>query len=204
MDQEYISSMTLKELKAITFGEDRVVEKTATFMVTIYATGAENIARTAREISEAPWAWSSHVEGCIRLSETGSNNHGCSGEHVVIFPTSDTEGIVVNGGSCSSCWQTGCDDSNSPIEIGSLVQLPESFRDNVDIWPIDGEPTYRDCHRNEGEWISNEKPVPAVSLPVIWQHADRWVGFSHNELVDDLDDAQPDTTLVRPADLIVS
>ena len=58
----------------------------------------------------------------IVLALTPVNNHGCSGMWVEIEPTSSTEGIVVDGRSCLSCWR-----GNSPISIGALVELPEGF-----------------------------------------------------------------------------
>jgi ferredoxin len=61
----------------------------------------------------------------IYLEETPLNNHGCTGFYVEIKPTSDREGIVMKGVSCSSCWQMGHDNGDSPIAVGTKVRLPE-------------------------------------------------------------------------------
>lgn len=67
------------------------------------------------------------VEGIFYLEYTPVNNHGCRGFSVEVKATSPTEGIVVVGGSCSSCHQVGHDDSESPIPIGTAVRLPANF-----------------------------------------------------------------------------
>lgn len=54
------------------------------------------------------------------LYHISPNNHGCSGDEVVIKATSATEGVVIDGSSCYSCG-----NGESPIEIGSHVALPE-------------------------------------------------------------------------------
>jgi hypothetical protein len=55
------------------------------------------------------------------------NNHGCSGFNVYIKATSPTEGEVIDGYSCQSCWQVGHDSSESPIPIGFRVRVPEGY-----------------------------------------------------------------------------
>ena len=74
----------------------------------------------------------------IILEEIRNNNHGCTGSRIEIEPINDTEGIIIGGSSCSSCWQVGHDDSSSPIEIGTRVRIPagmnwlEACRDCTD------------------------------------------------------------------------
>jgi hypothetical protein len=100
----------------------------------------------------------------VWLYETPNNNHGCRGFDVEIETIDDRTGKIVDGNSCYSCWQVGHNNSNSPIDIGTIVELP------------DGE-----------TWDSAVLPH----------------GNSHNELVDDRDDPQPDCTRVTPSMLII-
>ena len=55
------------------------------------------------------------------------SNHGCSGYSVEVEATSFNQGKILDGRSCSSCWQAGHDFSESPVAIGSLVQLPVGY-----------------------------------------------------------------------------
>ena len=146
----------------------------------------------------------------VKLYETPVNNHGCSGYEVTVQPVSEDTGIVVDGRSCSSCWQVGHDDNASPIQIGSIVKLP-CFAD-LD-WCI-GAPVY--IEKRFEEYPLFFRPEEQVT----WGVATLECGHSHNELVNDIgvevvgytDDGdpvererepQPDCTLVGPSDLII-
>lgn len=101
----------------------------------------------------------------VCLYETPPNNHGCRGFELVVEPTSSTEGVVVDGYACSSCWQVGHDDANAwPRPLGATVRLPDGW-----IWETAAEPAWR----------------------------------SHNELVDDRDEPQPDCSALSPYSLEV-
>jgi len=63
----------------------------------------------------------------VILEKIENNNHGCTGSRVEIEPINDTEGIIVGGSSCSSCWQVGHEDSSSPIMIGTRVRIPDDM-----------------------------------------------------------------------------
>lgn len=129
----------------------------------------------------------------ISLFEIPMNNHGCSGFWVDLETTSPTEAVVVNGGSCNSCWQMGHDSTDSPIKIGTKVGLPEEFR-NAKVWHFNGSQT---------DERSQQKYFNSIWLAVNWENAKEFTGYSHNELVDDLENPLPDTTLVRPQDLVI-
>lgn len=58
------------------------------------------------------------------LYETPSNNHGCRGFSVLVAPITENVGVVLNGQSCSSCWQVGHDSDEPIIAVGTIVQLP--------------------------------------------------------------------------------
>lgn len=141
------------------------------------------------------------------FSSIPGNNHGCSGDWVKIVSFNDTIGIVINGGSCSSCWQVGHDDNSSPVPIGTIVELP-CLDDVADLvgqfpgqkWSVDA-PTFKKYEQAEtvGDLFMHMHAYDTLS----WEIASRFTGHSHNECIDDLDDPQPDTTLVAPEDLIV-
>jgi len=65
----------------------------------------------------------------FKLWHTPDNNHGCSGFEVTIEIDNpfDRIGVVVDGHSCSSCWQVGHDDSSPAIPVGTLVKLPDGL-----------------------------------------------------------------------------
>jgi hypothetical protein len=73
---------------------------------------------------------------------------------VEIKPINNTEGIIVNGESCSSCWQ-----GHSPIAVGTQVILPKGFdwelasKENPDYW----EP--RDVSNNERTMVMPEELI---------------------------------------------
>ncbi len=129
----------------------------------------------------------------ITLFETPLNNHGCSGFWVDIEVIDNHSGIIIDGGSCSSCWQMGHDSPDSPIALGTKVALPEEFR-SAKVWHFNGSQTDKQ---------SEEKYFNSVWLPVSWENANQFVDYSHNEMVYDGDNPQPDTTLVRPQDLVI-
>lgn len=153
------------------------------------------------------------MEKTVKLYETGMNNHGCSGSEITVLPLNDEVGVVVSGQSCSSCWQVGHDNSDSPLEIGSVVELPLwSALDWADEAPVvlPDWKTQSFCHIAEpcGEFVAS------------WQVAALPTGHSHNELVNDSGtetigydndgcevtrelEPQPDCTLVMPSDLSV-
>lgn len=118
----------------------------------------------------------------ITLFETPPNNHGRRGFELVIVPITETEGFVLDGFSCNSCWQVGHDNGEPCIPIGTKVKLPNSFNFNRIVWSKNGRRTR----------------VRVMN----WANASRLAGRSHNELVDDWDDPRPDCTLVRPSELI--
>lgn len=120
----------------------------------------------------------------VTLYEIPLNNHGCTGESVTVEIIDEKTGKIIAGDSCSSCWQVGHDKNESPIAIGAIVQLPESFRPVV-VWD----------ERNVQE--------AGNGMPVTWNNARLSAGYSHNELVDDSDNPQPDTSLCRPQDLVI-
>lgn len=130
----------------------------------------------------------------ITLYETPLNNHGCNGEWLELEILNSKEAVVVAGGSCSSCWQVGHDKNEPRFPVGTKVCLPSQFRDTK-VWNALGPYT----HVSSGDGYFNGNEVPAT-----WQNAKMLAGFCHNELVDDLDYPQPDTTLLRPSDLMVS
>lgn len=61
----------------------------------------------------------------VSLYETPVNNHGCNGFGVELVIIDERTARVVNGSSCSSCWQVGHDNADSPIDIGTIVTLPD-------------------------------------------------------------------------------
>lgn len=61
----------------------------------------------------------------VSLYETPSNNHGCNGFGVDLVIIDKRTARVVSGSSCSSCWQVGHDNADSPIKIGTIVTLPD-------------------------------------------------------------------------------
>jgi len=61
----------------------------------------------------------------VSLYETPSNNHGCNGFGVELVIIDKRTARVVSGSSCSSCWQVGHDNADSPIKIGTIVTLPD-------------------------------------------------------------------------------
>lgn len=60
----------------------------------------------------------------VSLYETPLNNHGCKGSIVTLVIINKRTALVSSGSSCSSCWQVGHDNADSPIEIGTIVTLP--------------------------------------------------------------------------------
>lgn len=130
----------------------------------------------------------------ITLFETPLNNHGCSGSWLELKILNSAEAVVIDGGSCSSCWQTGCDKNEPYFKIGSRVIIPTSFRD-AKVWDFNGS----HVHEESGERYFNSN-----ELPFTWETAAALVGFSHNELIDDLSNPLPDTTLVKPSNLTLS
>lgn len=89
------------------------------------------------------------------LINTPCNNHGCVGFNVTVEadPLS-REGVVVDGYSCSSCWQVGHDCADSPIPVGLKVELP----DWCDCWDDAAELAGRS--HNELVEDSDEEPSP--------------------------------------------
>lgn len=79
--------------------------------------------REAVEIAENRAAARPHSD--VSLYETPSNNHGCCGFRVELAIIDGRTARVVNGSSCSSCWQVGHDNADSPIDIGTIVRLPD-------------------------------------------------------------------------------
>lgn len=61
------------------------------------------------------------------LYEIPANNHGCRGFSILVEAITSTRGKVIEGSSCSSCWQVGHDSSDSPIPIGSEICLPINY-----------------------------------------------------------------------------
>ena len=142
----------------------------------------------------------------VVLFSTPQNNHGCSGATVKVTPVNSRYGVVVDGHSCSSCWQVGHDDGESPIRIGALVKLPDVPR-HVEVWDGSGEghwdrPSVESGRQSRG-WVSEETFEYGDTIPATWRNAPLPAGYSHNELVDDRLDPEPDCTLVRPEDLTV-
>ncbi len=80
----------------------------------------------------------------IELITVPPNNHGCRGYWVLIIPLSNIVGIVVDGGSCASCWQRGHDDASPPLRVGTVVALPPTVHSWADA-VMDGE-----CHHDGG------------------------------------------------------
>ena len=69
----------------------------------------------------------------VELYEVPVNNHGCIGFGVSIETSDPTTGVVVDGYSCSSCWQVGHDKNESPIPIGTVVRLDPTV---VKTWKL--------------------------------------------------------------------
>jgi len=93
------------------------------------------------------------------LCYTPVNNHSCTGSYVEVEATSSTEGTVVAGNSCSSCWQVGHDRSGSPVPIGAQVELPEEY-----CWRCasEADPDFmssRDVSRNERTMVESSELV---------------------------------------------
>ena len=67
----------------------------------------------------------------VTLSFVPNNNHGCSGEDLVISPITDRTGIVVEANSCTSCWQVGHDrksqESFRRKYLDHVVHIPEGM-----------------------------------------------------------------------------
>ena len=61
----------------------------------------------------------------ICLYETPVNNHGCCGFQVELVVIDERTARVISGNSCNSCWQVGHDNADSPIPVGTIVQLPD-------------------------------------------------------------------------------
>jgi hypothetical protein len=100
----------------------------------------------------------------VILEHIENNSHGCRGSRVEIDPINETEGVVVGGSQCSSCWQVGHDDSSSPIEIGSRVRIPvgmnwlEAQRDCTDHRMVQADVSNIYCSRitpDELDIVSN-------------------------------------------------
>jgi hypothetical protein len=147
----------------------------------------------------------------VSLYHTPGNNHGCRGFTVNIVPLDERYGMVISGESCSSCWQVGHDDSSSPIPAGTIVKTPAKFR-RIEAWRGSGLGEWerkivyingRAQFQRTGKWISNDGFAWGDELPPVWDFAKRQAGYSANELVDDRDDPQPDSTLCLPWDLII-
>jgi len=144
------------------------------------------------------------VAGLV-LHETPVNNHGCRGFEVKIIPLTDDLGLIAAGESCSSCWQVGHDDAASPIAPGTVVRLPQTIEV---VGPSDGPGDGRQWSYHAPVWTGAEF-VPAHSIRGIdtpgecptWEQAAMPCGHSHNELIDDSDEPQPDCTLVGLSDL---
>lgn len=130
----------------------------------------------------------------ITLCEIPLNNHGCSGEWLELEVLNNNEAVVISGGSCNSCWQVGHDRNEPRFKVGTKVCLPETLRDTK-LWHHQG--THQDID-------SGERYYDSKDVPIAWHTAKRMCGYSHNELVYDSENPQPDTTLVRPSDLIIS
>lgn len=130
----------------------------------------------------------------ITLCEVPLNNHGCSGSWLELQILDSKEAVVVAGGSCSSCWQVGHDSNEPRFKIGTKVCLPDKFRDTK-VWHPEG---------NLRDMNSDETYFDSFYIPLLWSNGAHWAGYSHNECVDDSENPQPDTTLLRPSDLIIS
>jgi len=94
----------------------------------------------------------------IALYETPTNNHGCRGFDVRIEPITATTGKVISGSGCSSCWQVGHDNPASPIEVGTIVSLPD--------WCANWEEAQSPFGRSHNELVddSDEEPQSDCSL----------------------------------------
>jgi hypothetical protein len=141
-------------------------------------------------------------ENTFTLRSTPGNNHGCLGFSVEIEPTSETEGVVVGGYSCNSCWQVGHDDSEPWPPVGTRVRLPETMPSRK-VW-VYGEIDRRMTAERRIVLVDDsDYYVHGEALPRSWGNAALLAGYSHNELVDTSDDPHPDSSLVRPSDLVI-
>jgi hypothetical protein len=130
------------------------------------------------------------------LYSTPSNNHGCRGYEVTVLPITGRLGLVIKGESCSSCWQTGCDDASSPVHLGTVVELPP--------WANLGWSDECPVFVNSAWRTTIQRYRAANSYQMDWAAASTECGYSHNELVDDRRDPRPDCTIVGPADLLTT
>ena len=116
------------------------------------------------------------------------------------MPTSDKEGIIVGGRSCSSCWQVGHDVDCIPFPVGTIVYLPKVFgARQVWLWKPEhfemAEELLTETDGNGNSFVFGNKIIPS------WKWAAMQAGYSHNELVNDSEDPRPDSTLVLPSEL---
>ena len=60
-------------------------------------------------------------ERVVELYYIQSNNHGCSGERIIIIPLNEREGVVKSCYACSRCYDP------LPFREGDIVVLPEGY-----------------------------------------------------------------------------
>lgn len=147
----------------------------------------------------------------VTLYNTPMNNHGCRGYEVKVLTVTETIGVVVGGESCSSCWQVGHDDGDSPVAGGSVVELPRiadvvsDDPDNLTMW------LWSPC---APVLVGKKWGVLGELLAendLSWTVAAMPCGHSHNELVNDrgtdewgcAKEPEPDCTVVGPNDLVI-
>ena len=96
----------------------------------------------------------------VSLYETPVNNHGCRGFSVDLRIIDDRTAEVVSGSSCSSCWQVGHDSSDSPIEIGTIVRLPD--------WCASWEVASAPHGRSHNELVEDSEEEPQPDCSTVW------------------------------------